>query len=290
MNNSPLFSVLIANYNDGKYLTQAINSVMSQSYQNWEIVIVDDCSIVNNLNHPQIHVYQNDRNYGCGYTKSRCVELAHGEICGFVDADDYIVNDALEIMVDAHIKNPLCSLVYSQFYYTDKDSNILFVSDHQCAIPDGESYLTCKKLGAISHFVTFKKDCYQKTEGINKSMLIAEDTDLYFKLEEVGKTLFIPKPLYFYRTDTGNNTSLGGEKTGQVLGWDVLARYHACKRRGLPINQYSFFSLEKIITDLANDSYRRGAESVRHTTTYCLGRVLLRPFRWLIGSRRQKTE
>lgn len=291
MNSNPLFSVLIANYNDSKYLMSAIESVKAQSYKNWEIIIVDDCStdksmeMIGRLQDPRIYVFQNDKNYGCGYTKRKCVELAHGELCGFVDADDCIVENALEIMVDLHIKKPFCSLIYSKFYYTDKDLNIISISDHQCDIPEGETFLTCKKQGAISHFVTFKKDFYQKTDGINSAMRIAEDIDLYFKLEEVGKTFFIPMPLYYYRTNTGNNVSLGMERIGQVLGWDVISRCAACQRRGLPIEEYSFFSLEETIADQVNNSFMHGEESVRKTKAYRLGRFLLRPLKWLKGNK-----
>ncbi|MBR3698947.1 MAG: glycosyltransferase [Bacteroidales bacterium] len=285
MSSNPLFSVLIANYNDGKYLLTTIKSILAQSYQNLEIIIVDDCStdnsidVINHFDDSRIRLYQNDKNYGCGYTKRKCVELANGEICGFVDADDSIVVNALEIMVEAHANHPECSMIYSKFYYTDENLTILSTSEHQCAIPDGESFLTCKRQGAISHFVTFKKDFYQETEGVNSSMRIAEDIDLYFKLEEVGKTLFIPEPLYYYRTFTGNNTSLGKEKIGKAAGWEVIARYAACKRRGLPAELFSFFGLEETISDLTDKAFKEGAESVRKSKSYRFGRALLHPFK-----------
>lgn len=287
MLSNPLFSVLIANYNDGKYISEAIESVKTQTYTNWEIIIVDDgssdnsMSVIKGLNDPRIHAYQNDMNRGCGYTKRRCVELAHGEICGFVDADDCIAENALETMVDAHIKNPACSLIYSQFYYSDEKLNIISVSEHQCAIPDGESFLTCKKQGAISHFVTFKKKSYLNTDGIDTSMRIAEDIDLYFKLEEVGKVLFIPLPLYYYRINTGNNTSLGEKNYGKTLGWEIIAKSAACRRRGLPIDQYSFSNLEQTISNIRNSAFQQGSDNTRKTKAYQLGSSLLIPLKWV---------
>ena len=91
MTNQPLFSVLIANYNNGKYLMDAIESVRQQTYTNWEIILVDDCSTDNSHElykeleqDERIHIFLNDQNHGCGYTKRRCAELANGEICGFL--------------------------------------------------------------------------------------------------------------------------------------------------------------------------------------------------------------
>ncbi len=282
MQQKPLFSVLIANHNDGKYLQEAIESIFAQTYDNWEIIIVDDKSTDNSAEvyekystDDRVHIYQNDENMGCGYTKRRCVELAQGEVCGFVDADDSITSNAIEKMVEAHIKNPLCSLIYSQFYYTDNNHNVISISQHQCTIPEGNSFLTCNILGAVSHFATFKKKYYNQTIGIDPSFKIAEDIDLYFKLEEVGVLLFIPTPLYYYRTDTGNNTSLGEKNHIKSISWDFLARINAYKRRNLPIEDI----LIPQLTHIYEEAYSIGQDNVRATTSYKIGRAIITPFK-----------
>ncbi|MBO5404684.1 MAG: glycosyltransferase family 2 protein [Paludibacteraceae bacterium] len=87
MKNSLSFSILIANYNNGKYLMDAIESVRQQTYTNWEIILVDDCSTDNSHElykefekDERIHIFLNNQNRGCGYTKNRCVAEAQGEI------------------------------------------------------------------------------------------------------------------------------------------------------------------------------------------------------------------
>ena len=224
----PLFSVLIANHNHGDYLMDAIESVKAQTYAHWEIVIVDDGSTDNSFElyaeldkDSRIKVFRNEENRGCGFTKRRCLEMAQGELCGFLDADDCLVENALEVMVEAHQSHPECSLIYSQMYLVDPQMNIIKVSEHQRALLPGETFLTCHGIGVISHFVTFKKACYDKTEGMDESLRIAEDVDLYFKLEEVGETMFLPKPLYYYRIDTGCNVSLVDSNRAKTLGWEV---------------------------------------------------------------------
>ncbi|MBR5957742.1 MAG: glycosyltransferase family 2 protein [Salinivirgaceae bacterium] len=84
---NPLFSVLIANYNNGRYLQEAVDSVRSQTYTNWEIILVDDASTDNSKElykelekDSHIHIFYNEENKGCGYTKRRCAELAKGEV------------------------------------------------------------------------------------------------------------------------------------------------------------------------------------------------------------------
>lgn len=103
LNKTPLFSVLIANYNNGKYLMDAIDSVWRQTYTHWEIILVDDASTDNSKElykelekDNRIHIYYNEENRGCGYTKRRCADLANGELCGFLDPDDALTDDALE--------------------------------------------------------------------------------------------------------------------------------------------------------------------------------------------------
>lgn len=289
----PLFSVLIANHNHGDYLMDAIESVKAQTYAHWEIVIVDDGSTDNSFElyaeldkDSRIKVYRNEENRGCGFTKRRCLEMAQGELCGFLDADDCLVENALEVMVEAHQSHPDCSLIYSQMYLVDPQMNIIKVSEHQRALLPGETFLTCHGIGVISHFVTFKKACYDKTEGMDESLRIAEDVDLYFKLEEVGETMFLPKPLYYYRIDTGCNVSLVDSNRAKTLGWEVLARAAACKRRGLPIEEHAFAILQKATEEMKEEARQQGAESLQNTKAYRMGKRmtrLLAPFKKIKG-------
>jgi len=277
-----LFSVLIANYNNGKYLTDAINSVRSQTYTNWEIILVDDSSTDNSKElykelelDERIHIFLNDCNHGCGYTKRRCVELANGDLCGFLDPDDALTNDALAIMVEAHRDHLTASLINSTYYVVDNELNVISISDTQWQIPQNTSFLECGS--GISHFATFKRPYYLKTDGINQHMIRAVDQDLYLKLEEVGEIHYIDQPLYLYRCDTGNNISLGVENVHMALWWNVFAIANACIRRGLPVEKYAF-----VIPNFElSQAFKEGTNAVYQTKTYLLGSKISRPIKWI---------
>ena len=233
---SPLFSILIANYNNGAYLLECIDSVLKQSYDNWEIIIVDDASFDTSSEiykkidtDSRIHIHINDKNYGCGYTKRRCIELAHGDIAGFLDPDDMLTTNALQIMVDEHMKNPQASLVYSTYYKCDDQMNIEYVNI-SCGVPEQVDYLHYQR-GAVHHFATFKIELYRKSEGLNPLFLRAVDQNLYYLLEEQGDLVFHNEPLYYYRF---HNRSISiFHNTYKARYWHLIAIYEACVRRGI---------------------------------------------------------
>ncbi|MDR1554255.1 MAG: glycosyltransferase family 2 protein [Prevotellaceae bacterium] len=237
METTLLFSVLIANYNNGKYIRSAINSVFAQTYTNWEIIVVDDCSTDNSLqaieqykDYNNIKIVQNEENKGCGYTKRRCVELAGGELCGFLDADDELFPNALEIMVEAHKQHPQCSLIGSRSYKCNSRLQPYGVTKYKM-IPPGYSYLTYGYY-INHHYATFKKELYDKTEGISSNVTHAVDQDLYFKLDEVGQVLFLDKILYKYRVHHGG-ISNNSDSFSKALLWHIILIYEAYKRRGI---------------------------------------------------------
>lgn len=230
-----LFSVLIANYNNGQYLEETLLSVLKQTYSSWEIIIVDDCSTDSS---PQIYknfaldkrikIIYNERNRGCGYTKKRCVAEAKGDICGFLDPDDALASDAIEVMVKAHEERPDYSIVYSTHYLCDSLLNPSGVVKYVGKMPHKESQLTYK--GAkISHFSTFKRTMYEKTSGISENLRKAVDQDLYFKLEEMGPTYFIDLPLYYYRQH--QNGISQGTNVSLARFYHLKAIFDAYKRR-----------------------------------------------------------
>lgn len=223
---------------------EAIGSVYKQTYDNWEIIIVDDFSnddskeIYTSLsNDNRIKIYFNKENRGCGYTKRRCAELASGEICGFLDPDDALTDDALEVMINSHIKNPKVSMIHSKFFYCDKDLKIESIYQAAKDITPKDSYFFNLE-GNISHFVSFKKEFYNKTEGIDPFQKKAVDQDMYIKLYEVGDTIFIDKPLYYYRNHDGSiSLNKNAEK---AYFWHWVAVINGAKRRSIDIESFYF--------------------------------------------------
>jgi len=235
-NSAPVFSVLIANYNNGIHISETLNSVLKQSFQNWEVVIVDDAStdislqiIQPFLSDKRIRLSCNDKNYGCGYSKRKAVELSSGNICGFLDADDALTKNALQVMVDAHTKYKNCSLIYSTHFVCDSQLNNPIKSKYTGEMLPGYSFLVNRSKKSISHFATFKKNNYIQTEGINPLLKKAVDHDLYFKLEETGNTLFINECLYFYRIHTTGIST--GKNLVPALIQHYIVRINAIEKR-----------------------------------------------------------
>lgn len=269
MNKAPLFSILIAQYNNGRYLHDAIDSIKAQTYTNWEVILVDDASSDNSKEFyrlydgdSQIKIFFNEENKGCGYTKRRCVELATGDICGFLDPDDLLTPTALEVMVNLHKKNPQASIVYSNHIQTDENlENEKKLEPH----PVKSDYLTSRS-GYISAFATFKRDLYLKTEGINPQFKRAVDQDLYYKLEEVGTVIYDNSYLYIYRIHSGGISVNGNELL--AYSWKLAAMIDACERRNI--------NLEKVI---APQLYHHFMHDLRYEVK--VGKFLLSPIRKL---------
>ena len=232
-----LFSVLIAHYNNAHYFKQCYESLKNQTYQNFEIILVDDCSkdgsfekiIELTKNDDRIKTYKNKENKGVGFTKKRCVELASGEICGFVDPDDALTEDAIEISVKAYNENYIAT--YSQFYLCDENLNIQNIFKRTKKIKN-KNPLFFNTEFEVAHFFTFKKEAYQKTEGINPELTSAVDQDLYLKLFEKGDFLYISQPLYLYRLHKKGVSQEKSKKEKLNLNWDKVLR-DTLKRRNI---------------------------------------------------------
>lgn len=215
----------------------AVKSVYAQTYENWEIVIIDDASTDNSheiLNElyidKRIRIYLNDKNKGVGDTKYRLAALAQGELFAFLDADDRLEPNALEVMVMEHQKHPECSLISS---------------NHRCLVGDdivppkvivgprkneSDDLLLCNG-NRIHHIAVFKNSYYKKTKGAAFFFFLAEDLNMYYKMEEVGKIGFVDMPLYQYRIDNSNSISIGANKQSRGRYFVAVARLDAYMRR-----------------------------------------------------------
>ncbi|MBL7881493.1 MAG: glycosyltransferase [Chryseobacterium gambrini] len=204
------FSVLIANYNNGKFFKECYDSIIAQDYKNWEAIILDDAStddsveVIKKLtgSDERFKIYRNEENSGVGITKSKLIELAEGDICGFVDPDDAITPNALSSSIKIFQKQRNVVLTYSKFAKCDENLKILEVPKiAQQVINNSPFFFNCPV--NIVHFVCFRKGIYNQTEKMNTEMKIAEDQDLYLKMYEKGKVKFINEVNYLYRLHSG---------------------------------------------------------------------------------------
>ncbi|ASK32677.1 glycosyl transferase family 2 [Chryseobacterium sp. T16E-39] len=232
------FSLLIANYNNGYFFRNCYDSIVKQKYSNWEAVIVDDGStdgsveIIEKLigNDKRFRLYKNACNSGVSATKSKLIELAAGEICGFVDPDDALMPYAIHSAIFTYYLKRNVALTYSQYVKCDENLCPIGIPRNLMQVLNDDPYFFNSPLH-ISHFVTFKKSLYERTEKIDPSLNTAEDQDLYLKLYEKGKAYFIKEPNYLYRSHLGGisqfeNASATREEFAKVI-------YNAMKRRGL---------------------------------------------------------
>ncbi|PIF43439.1 glycosyltransferase involved in cell wall biosynthesis [Chryseobacterium sp. 52] len=232
------FSILIAHYNNAVLFRDCYRSLLAQTYQNWEAVILDDASSEEEKEQiktiiaedERFKFFENEKNSGVGVTKSKLIDLASGDICGFVDPDDAILPEALEKAVDIFTRKKNVVLAYSRFMSCDKDLKPVAPFKSAMQVQNKDPYFFNYPI-QIAHFVTFRKDIYEQTEKMNQNLKISEDQDLYLKMYEKGDVYFIDETNYLYRTHTGGisqneNKSKSYEYFAQVV-------FNAMKRRNI---------------------------------------------------------
>ena len=227
-------SVIIANYNNGGYLRECLDSVINQTTANWDIIILDDASTDNSKevykeyeNNKNITIHFNKKNLGYTASLKRLIELSENDIIGILDPDDKLAPTCLGKIADYYYKHCKAGFVYTNFWYCDEHMKIQKLG-YSKPMPPGENNLD---LNCVSAFRTFRKSFYNKTEGLDENLLYADDKDLILKMEEVTHLYMINEPLYYYRV-LSSSQSHGEKRKTSKKNYDI-AKNNARKRRGL---------------------------------------------------------
>lgn len=248
MKDNVLISVVMSCYNSKDYVRQAIKSVAVQSYKNWELIIVNDCSKDNSLEvvkntisefkiENKVKLINHEFNLGCGSSLSDAIKNSTGELIAILDSDDsFSSKDSLKIMVEEHIKHPEASMIYSNYWECNRMlKKIKIYKTRQ--LGEKETYLGSKI--RISHLKVLKRSFYDKTIGVNRNLKQTVDKDLVLKLEEVGKLIHVNQDLYCYRQRSDNLTKSVNKKGKDYKTFVKIMRYKvyndARLRRGLPL-------------------------------------------------------
>ncbi|WP_288374871.1 glycosyltransferase [Chryseobacterium culicis] len=232
------FSILIAHYNNALFFKDCFESILQQTYTNWEAIILDDASSENEKkmvqeiisNDKRFKFFENEKNSGVGVTKSKLIELAEGDICGFLDPDDAIHPTAIQKCMEIFQAKKDTVLTYSRFMTCDQDLQPIAPFRSAMQVPNGDPYFFNFPI-QIAHFVSFRKAVYEQTEKMNPNLKIGEDQDLYLKMYEKGKVQFINDTNYLYRTHQGGISQHDNKKKSHEYFAQVI--FNTMKRRGL---------------------------------------------------------
>jgi glycosyltransferase involved in cell wall biosynthesis len=229
----PKFSIIMANYNNAPYLWQAIESVCRQTFSDWELIIVEDCSTDNSaaiieryLCDIRIRLIRHEANHGYTAALKTGIAYVRSEYFGILDSDDCLLPHAVETMHKRHVELPDCGLIYSQFAFCDENMNQRKVGFCDEVPPGGTSL----DANVVSHFKTFKLRDYLKTTGYDEKILYAEDIDIVYKMEEVAGLKFVDDCLYLYR-EAPDSICHSPDKINVAIMSRVKARINALRRR-----------------------------------------------------------
>ena len=197
---SPTVSVMIPYYNCKEYIVETIQSVLSQSHQNFEIIIVDDGSDPEHADYlkgfladkPAIR-YAVQNNQGVAAARNHAARLAGGKYFLFLDSDDLILPDYIEKCLTVLENNPDCKLVYPLAEYFDAQEGLWNLPDY-----DGlESLLKGNRIPIIS---MHRAEDFVSLGGFDENLTTHEDWDLWIRLLSNGGTVIrIPEVLFRYR-------------------------------------------------------------------------------------------
>ncbi|MBC7494591.1 MAG: glycosyltransferase [Flavobacterium sp.] len=207
---NPLVSIIVACYNKERYVQETIDSVLNQSYQNWELIIVDDkssdetASVLFNKknNDSRIKVSLNEVNKGANFCRNTGLLNAKGKYIIFLDADDLLIKTCLEKRISIIEKEDLdfCVFTMGVFKNTLGDMDYKWIPNSKQPLHD---FLSHKLPWAIIQPI-WKKELLVKLNGFDESFKRLQDVELHTRvlfLDNINYKLIIDAPDCYYRID-----------------------------------------------------------------------------------------
>jgi len=222
----PKVSVVITNYNYGRFLERRLRSVLEQTYQDFEVIYLDDCSTDNSeevlaqfLNDLRIRVVRNPVNSGSAFKQlNKGARLAQGEYIWVAEADDYTETDFLETMVPVLDAHPSVGLAYCQSLAVDEHNTVLrsmteytdeldlerwkhdYVNDGR---DECRRYLIFKNTIPNTSAVLFRRKTLEEVGYADETLTLASDHLIYVNMLLISDIAFIAKPMNYFRHHTG---------------------------------------------------------------------------------------
>ncbi len=203
-------SVVITNHNYGKYLRESIDSVLAQTFNDYELIIIDDGSRDNSENIlneyssvNKITILRNREPQGVASSCNRAIRLAKGEYIIRLDADDYFDDNALLVLTGFLDRNPDIAVVYPDFFKVKDNREIM----EYVRVPRIGEEIKLLDVAANGAGAMFRKSAFDKIGGYNPNIKYQDHYDFWVKMITTFKVANLSLPLFYYRQHGSSSSS-----------------------------------------------------------------------------------
>ena len=192
LHHAPKVTVLMTVFNGSKYIRDTIDSVLSQTFVDFEFMIIDDCSIddsiemIKSYNDNRIQLIENKNNIGQSASLNLGLKLAKGEYIARIDQDDICMACRIEKQVKFLNSNLEVAVVGSYYTYIDSDGNLLGYKKLPVNSDSNLLYIITGHNPLIHPGVLFRKKVIEEVGGYNEEYMPSEDIDLWLRLYQNG--------------------------------------------------------------------------------------------------------
>lgn len=217
---SKLVSVCIPAYNSAEYIGRTIESVLSQTYENLELIVVDDCSVDNTVDivrsflDERVRLICNEQNLGMTGNWNKCINEAKGEYIKLIPADDCIYPECIEQSVAVLSDKPEISLVIVGSDLVNNEDRVIGSYMHWKKQGLVKGSIIAKRSAMYNNFfgnpvcAMFRKKDFERTGGFDKDIPYILDFDLWLMLTALGDVWVIKDKLSAFRVRRDSNTGV----------------------------------------------------------------------------------
>jgi len=210
-----LVSIVLPVYNGEKYLAESLDSILAQTYRNWELVIINDGStdstenLILKYQDKRIKYFPNDVNKGIIFSLNRGLRESNGIYIARIDADDIALPYRLEKQVRFLSENPDYDLCGSYFQTIDSNGRLLKNVTFPANNRDAQSYLLLHN--CFCHSAIMMRTGIAKDLKYDENFQVCEDYDLWYRISRTGKILNLPEFTTLYRVHDNNMSTRKSE-------------------------------------------------------------------------------
>jgi glycosyltransferase involved in cell wall biosynthesis len=212
---SDKISIIMPTYNGEKYLRKAIDTSLSQTYKNIELVIVNDGSkdqtaeIIKSYSDERIKYIKHEVNSGLPKALNTGFNNASGEYLTWTSDDNFYAPEAIEVLSNFLVDHPEIDFVYSNYYLIDEN-------DVVSGIKEVEPTDILKYRNCIGPCFMYKKRVFETVGDFNPDVFLAEDYEYWLRVYKRFKMQSIPQALYYYRYHSNSLTAKYEERVRKI--------------------------------------------------------------------------